>query len=184
MAITPIDIQKRQFRTRTFGYEKGEVDLFLELVAEELEKLSKANQELKEDLTRNRVSLEEMQEREEMLKATLLTAQKVTGELADNARREAEIVISEAQLRGERIVRDAEDRRIQLIGEIQEVKRQKISFEAGLRALVESHMRLLDLDVVALEDGPAEEGEVEDPLALDEGIRELAPEDQILDEEF
>lgn len=184
MAITPIDIQKRQFRTRTFGYEKGEVDLFLELVAEEMEGLFKANQELKEDLARNRAALEQMREREEMLKATLMTAQKVTEELTQNARREAEIVVSEAQLRGERIIRDAEARRVRLIGEIQEVKRQKISFESSLRALVESHLRLLDLDVLALGEEPGGDAEIDDPLALDEGIRELAPEEEILEEEF
>ncbi len=184
MAITSIDIQKHQFRTRTFGYDKGGVDHFLELVAEEMEKLARANQELKEELARNRVALEEMRDREEMLKATLLTAQRVTEELTENARREAEIVVSDAQLRGERIVRDAEARRVQLIGEIQEVKRQKISFETSLRVLVESHLQLLDLDLVALEDRPSEQAAVDDPLALDEGVRELGPEDRILDEGF
>src|SRR5690606_36988672 len=80
-------------------------------------------------------------------------------DLKKNARKEAENIITEAQLRAERIVRDAEERRIQLIGEIQEVRRQKVAFETGLRNLVESHLRLLDFDVLTLpgrSGGPAD----------------------------
>lgn len=148
--ITPIDIQQHQFKSRLLGYEKAGVDHFLELVAEELERLNRQNQELKEELARTRSSLEEMRSRELTLKETLLTTQRVTDDLKANARKEAEIMIAEAELRGEKIVRAAEERRIQLISAIQELKRQKISFEIGLRAVVESHLRLLDMDVFSL----------------------------------
>lgn len=148
--ITPMDIQQHQFKTRPFGYEKSSVDHFLELIAEELELQLRQNQELKENLVRTRAALEEMREREMTLKDTLITTQRVTDELKANARKEAELIISEAQLRGEKIVRDAETRRLQLVGEIQETKRQKVAFETGLRNLVESHLRLLSLDVVQM----------------------------------
>jgi len=155
MRITPIDIQQQQFKTRPLGYEKGGVDQFLELVADELEGLVRQNQDLKEELARQRVILEEMRGREQTLKETLLTTQKMTDDLKANARKEAEIVLAEAQLRAERVVRDAEERRIALIGEIQEAKRQKISFETSLRVVVESHLRLLDSNVMALPRGSA-----------------------------
>jgi len=158
MAITPIDIQQQHFKTRPLGYEKGGVDRFLELVAEEMERLSRMNQELKEDLARNRATLEEMQDREATLKKTLMTTQKMTDELKNNARKEAENILADARLRAERILRDADDRRIQLIGDIQEIKRQKISFESSLRALLESHMKLIGMNILQLE------GETESPL--------------------
>jgi len=176
MTITPIDIQQHQFKTRPLGYEKTGVDHFLELVADELERLHKQNQEFKEELSRTRTSLEDMRSREATLKETLLTTQKMTDEIKVNARREAEIVLAEAQLRAERIVRDAEERRIQLIGEIQEVKRQKISFETSLRALVESHMRMLDLDVVSLEGG-RDDRLLEEPLPFDRETRVVNDDD-------
>lgn len=153
MSITPIDIQQQQFKTRPLGYEKGGVDHFLELVADELETLVRQNQDLKEELARQRVLLEEMRGREQTLKETLLTTQRMTDDLKANARKEAEMVLAEAQLRAERVVRDAEERRIALIGEIQEAKRQKISFETSLRVVVESHLRLLDSNVMALPGG-------------------------------
>ncbi len=169
MRVTPIDIQQQQFKTRPFGYDKGGVDRFLELVADELEALIRQTQDLKEELARQRASLEEMRGREQTLKETLLTTQRMTDDLKANARKEAQILIAEAQLRAERIVRDAEERRIALVGEIQEAKRQKISFETSLRVLVESHLRLLDGNVVALS-GPAEKSD-QKPAELPE----LAP---------
>lgn len=171
MNITPIDIQQQQFKTRPLGYDKAGVDRFLELIADELERLHKERQELKEELSRIRATVEEMREREATLKETLVTTQKMTDELKANARRESEIILADAQLRAERIVRDAEERRIQLIGEIQEIKRQKISFESSLRALVESHMRLLDLEVLQVEKG-TEANLLEEPLPFEKGAAE------------
>ena len=151
MVLTPIDIQQQRFKTRPLGYEKFGVDHFLELVSEEMERLCLLNQDLKEELARVRESLEEMRSREASLKETLITTQKITEDMKNNARREGDLILTDAQLRAERIVRDAEERRIQLITDVQEIKRQKIAFESGLRSLIESHMRLLDFDCVAME---------------------------------
>jgi cell division initiation protein len=177
MAITPIDIQQQRFKTRPFGYDKSGVDYFLELISAELERLCKVNQGLKEELARNRVTLEEMRGREELLKETLLTTQKMVEDMKNNARREGEIILADAQLRAERIVRDAEDRRIQLISDIQQVKRQKISFESSLRSLVESHLRLLDLDVVMVEKQGGRELYYDERLPFEEGLHDSGDED-------
>ena len=150
MRITPIEIQQHQFKTRLLGYDTAAVDTFLEMLADELERLHKQNNELKESLARTRTALDQLRERERALQETLLTAQQITDELKNNARREAEVLIAEAHLEGEQVIRNAAERKMQLINEIQELKRQKISFESGLRALIESHLKLLDLDILQL----------------------------------
>ncbi len=180
MAITPIDIQQHRFKSRPFGYDKAGVDHFLELVSEEVARLYKSNQDLKEELARTRTALEEMRGREAMLKETLMTAQKMTDDLKNNARREGEIIISDAQLRAERTLREAEDRRVQLINDIQEIKRQKVTFQSSLRSLVECHMRLLDLEVVTMERNEAKELHYDERLPFEENLNE--PDDRdILD---
>ena len=146
MRITPIEIQQQQFKTRMFGYDTAAVDAFLEMLADELERLHTQNNELKESLSRTRSSLDELRDREKALQETLMTAQQVTEELKTNARKEAEILIAEAHLEGERVVREANERRVQLLSEIQEIRRQKISFEGGLRSLIENHLKLMDID--------------------------------------
>jgi len=82
-----------------------------------------------------------------MLKETLLTTQKVTDELKSNARREAELLLADAGLRAEKVVLAAEEQRLELVNEIREIKRQRIDFESSLRALLDKHLRMLDLDV-------------------------------------
>ena len=152
MRITPIEIQQHQFKSRLLGYDTAAVDSFLEMLADELERLQRQNNELKESLARTRTSLEEMREREKALQETLLTAQQVSEELKQNARKEAEILVAEAHMEGEQVIRDAVERRVQLISEIQDLKRQKVSFEASLRALIDGHLKLLDMDVMQLEE--------------------------------
>jgi cell division initiation protein len=151
MRITPIEIQQHRFKSRLFGYDTAAVDQFLEMLADELERLHHQNNELKETLARTRNSLEQMREREKLLQQTLVTAQKMTEELKEQARRDAEIVLAEAHIEGERILRDANERRIQLVGEIQELKRIRHSFRNSMRVLIDNHKQLLDMDIDTLQ---------------------------------
>ena len=167
MRITPIEIQQHQFKTRLFGYDTAAVDPFLEMLADEIERLHKQNNELKESLARTRSALEQMREREKALQETLMTAQRVTEELKNNARKEAEIMLAEAHLEGEQVVRSADERRLQLINEIQDLKRQRISFESGLRSLVEGHLKLLDMEILQI-DGA--QRELKDQPLLEDGF--------------
>ncbi|MCD6186715.1 MAG: DivIVA domain-containing protein [Desulfuromusa sp.] len=171
MRITPIEIQQHQFKSRLFGYDTAAVDHFLEMLADELERLHKQNNELKESLARTRSSLDQLRDREKTLQETLMTAQQVTEELKINARKEAEIVVAEAHLEGERVVRDANERRVQLISEIQEIRRQKMTFEGGLRALIENHLKLMDIDALQIEED-GYQARLLEPLLSDKDIDE------------
>ncbi|MEJ2490774.1 MAG: DivIVA domain-containing protein [Desulfuromonadales bacterium] len=150
MKISPIDIQQQQFKSRPFGYEKAGVDSFLERVAEELERLIAENQDLQEQVARLKETMADLRVREETLKETLVTTQKVTEEMKANARREAEVLLAETEVKAERLLQNAEDRRLQLLEEIQDIRRQKVDFEVSLRGLLERHIRLLGLNDVAI----------------------------------
>ncbi len=167
MKITPIEIQQHQFKTRMFGYDSSSVDQFLEMVADELERLHKQNHELKETLARTRTVLDQMKDREQALQQTLMTAQQVTEELKNTARKEADVVMVDARLQGEQIVRSAEERRLQLMRDIQEIKRQKISFECSLRALIDGHLKLLDMETFAIDESEDEAALLETQLSLE-----------------
>ncbi len=164
MRISPIDIQQQQFKSRLMGYDKAGVDQFLELLAEELEHLVRNNQDLQEELARTNAILTEMRDREETLKETLISTQKITETLKSTARREVDVLMAEAEIKAERLMHNAEERRLQLIKEVQEVKRQKVDFEISLRGLLEKHIRMLDLNVVAIEQQDADARMLEEPL--------------------
>lgn len=169
MKISPIEVQQHQFKTRLLGYDSNAVDQFLELVADELEHLHKQNHELKETLARTRTVLDQLKDREQALQQTLMTAQQVTDELKSSARKEADVVMVDARLQGEQILRSAEERRLQLMRDIQEIKRQKISFESSLRALIDGHLKLLDMESYAIEESVDQVGILETQLNLEAG---------------
>lgn len=165
MRITPIEIQQHQFKARLFGYDTRQVDQFLEFLADELESQQRQNIELKESLARAKSTMEELREREKSLQQTLMTAQQMADELRDGARKDGELIVANAHLESERVVRDANYQRLQLLSEIQDIRRQKLSFQQSLRALVESHLKLMDLDHPSLPEEEQSQPLLQDPMS-------------------
>ncbi|WP_136514214.1 DivIVA domain-containing protein [Geomonas edaphica] len=147
MKITPMDIQQQQFKGKMFGgLDPEDVDAFLQLVAGEMEELIRENNDLKERINRNQTQMTEMEAREAQLRETMLAAQRITEEMKANAQKEAHLMISEAELKGERIIADAENKLVQLNNQIQELKRDKLQFESGFKNLLDTYYKLLALD--------------------------------------
>jgi cell division initiation protein len=147
MNISPLDIQQQQFKGKMLGgLDPNDVDAFLQMVAAEMESLIRENTELKERSRKSAEQMAELAEREVSLRETMLAAQKVTEEMKANAQKEATLVVSEAELKGERIVADAENRLLQLNNQIHEVRRQKLQFESNLKSLLEAHLKMLNLE--------------------------------------
>jgi cell division initiation protein len=147
MNITPLDIQQQQFKGKMLGgLDPNDVDSFLQMVAFEMESLIRENSELKEQVRKFTQQLEEFSQREVTLRETMLAAQKVTEEMKANAQKEAHLTVSEAELKGERIVAEAENRLLQLNNQVYEIKRQKLQFETNLKSLVEAHLKMLSFE--------------------------------------
>lgn len=147
MKITPLDIQQQQFKGKLFGgLNPEEVDSFLQMVAHEMENLNRENALLKEQVAKAAADAEAFTQRERDLRDTLLAAQKISEEMKNNARKEAELAVAEAEVQAEKIVADAESRLIQLKNEIQELRMQKAQFEASFRSLLDSHNKMLSLN--------------------------------------
>jgi len=147
MNITPLDIQQQQFKGKMLGgLDPRDVDTFLQMVAAEMEDLVRENSELKEQGRKVSQQLDEFSQREVTLRETILAAQKVTEEMKANAQKEAHLIVSEAELKGERIVADAENRLLQLNNQIHELRRQKLQLEANLKSTLEAHLKMLTLE--------------------------------------
>jgi cell division initiation protein len=146
MKISPMDIQQQQFKGKMFGgLDAEDVDAFLQSVAGEMEELIRENGELKERLNRNATAIAEMEARESQLRETMLAAQRITEEMKANAQKEAHLVVSEAELKGERIIADAERKLVELSNQIQELRRDKVQFESGFKGLLDTYYKLLAL---------------------------------------
>ena len=147
MKITPLDIQQQQFKGKMFGgLDPEDVDTFLQMVAQEMEELARENNELKELSRKAAAEAEELANRERDLRDTMIGAQKVTEEMAANAQKEASLKITEAELKAERLLADAEQQLAALKNEILELRRQKLQFEMAFKSLLDTHYKLLTLD--------------------------------------
>jgi cell division initiation protein len=147
MNITPLDIQQQQFKGKLFGgLDQEDVDAFLQTVSQEMEGLSRENSDLKEQLRRHTEAMAEMSSREVQLRDTILAAQKITEEMKANAQKEATLIISEAELKAERILADAENKLAQLGSQIQDLRREKLQFETALKSLLDTHYKMLTLN--------------------------------------
>lgn len=144
MRLTPLDIQQKQFRSVLRGVDAHEVKQFLELCADDLEKLVRETIELKEEVRARDAQLAETRDRERALQEALVSAQRLAAEMKDQARKEADIIIANAELQADRIVQSAHNRRTSIVEDLAELKRQKISFEVEVRTAVESHLKLLE----------------------------------------
>lgn len=146
MKITPLDIQQYQFRKKMSGFDPEEVKNFLELVRGEMEELVRENNALKDELKRTVQRLGEYREREQTVKQTLLTVQKLSDDIKAQANKESETIIAEADVRAQEIVQQAAQRASHLQSEIRELRRQKILFEDNLRSQLSSHLKMLQAD--------------------------------------
>jgi cell division initiation protein len=145
MKLTPLDLQQKTFRkTRLGGVDEAEVKAFLGESAAEMEELLRKVHQQDEDLRKQIARIAEYREREQLLQTTLTTAQRLTEEMKTSSRKEAELVLSSAELQAEKIIANAQAKRLQLIGEIEELKRVKVAFLSQLAGILESHRAMLE----------------------------------------
>ena len=160
MKITPLDIQQQQFKTRFRGFDIREVDAFLEQMAETFEMLQKTNQNLTDEVRRLELEIQGYRKREETFKRALLNSQKVLDQMKDNARKSAELIIAEAEVKAEKILNKAHNRLAQLHEDISELKRQRMQIEVQISSIIEAHSRLLEIGKEGIKESDEEDDKI------------------------
>jgi cell division initiation protein len=153
--ISPMDIQKQTFGTKLRGFDAEEVRSYLTIVAEEVAALQRERDSLDQEVQGLRGLVDEHRERETILKNTLLTAQRVSEELREAARKQADAVVKEAEMQADRLLELAQARAHEVERGILELRGHRSSLRTDIRALITRLTTILDLQ---------EEAEVEDNL--------------------
>jgi cell division initiation protein len=146
MNITPLDIQQKRFHAGFRGYESREVDAFLELVREEMEALMREVAEQREFRQVYDQRMAELQEREETVKNTMIMTQKLADDTRENARKEAELIIKDAEFRSREIINKAQQEKVKLEAEIQELKRRKHHFLEDVKKVIQMHLEMVNFE--------------------------------------
>src|SRR5450759_62436 len=142
MALTPIDIHHKEFKTARFGgYNEEDVDSFLDLVADEFERLLQESNDSKQQMEHMKKRLAEFEEMQTSLQSALLAASKSAEGVKAPARRGSEALLSKAQEESDSLMRSAQEQARQTILAAQN-DRQKT--ERAITKLAEVKKRYLE----------------------------------------
>jgi len=168
MRITPLGLRNHDFRRRWSGYARDEVDEFLQVVSEDYEAALREIEAQRERIMHLELRVNEVAATEQVLQDTLTTAQKLSEDLKLTATKESEVLVREAELKGEKILEAAHQRAAELAADIREMKQLKTRLAASVRSTLETHLRLLD----SLAEEPAADPRREGNVAM---LRRPAP---------
>ena len=146
MNLTPLDIQRQTFSRALKGYNTDEIRAYLQLIAEEIERLLRDVDRLARENAMLREDLDEHNARERILKDTLLSAQKVSEDVKANAQKEAELIVKDAELLSERLTGQAMARVAELERTIQDLKIERKGARNKLQSTIDTIQQLLMLD--------------------------------------
>lgn len=144
MRLTPLDIQNHAFRRRLSGYDREEVDAFLEMIAGDYESLVREAEGLRERVRVLEGRVEQLSAHETTLQETLITAQSLSADLKHSAVKESELLLSEAEVKAEKILDAAHRRVARLAEDIREMKALRTRLGTAVRTTIETHLTLLE----------------------------------------
>ena len=146
MRITPLDIQQMVFKVTFRGYDKEEVNRFLEELAQTVELLNRDYAVQREKVIFLEQQLGELKRTEATLSSTLLAAQSLAEDVKQNAHREADLVIKEAELKAGELMHRARVELTDTQRDLSALQKQRLLMVERLRASLRMFERMLEVE--------------------------------------
>jgi cell division initiation protein len=147
MALTPLDIRKQTFAQKLRGADPLEVEQFLALAADELERRIGELERLERDNRELRARLGETEKRERQLQDALLRGKTVSDEMIATSQREAQLLVKEAEIHADRLVTQAMERAQEVESRIQELRTRRKELQLRLRGTLELFAQILEAEM-------------------------------------
>ena len=144
ISITPLDMRQARFTTAIRGFDKADVTTFLQEAAEGFDHAMRENERLRMEIVRLEASLNQFRELEGSLKTTLMSAQKVADDMRENAQREAQRIVREAEGRAEMALQRAQAKTEDIEREIDGLRIKRREAETNLEATIAALHNTLD----------------------------------------
>ena len=144
MNISPLDIRKHEFKKSIRGYDTDEVTAFLDLISIEFENIIRENSMLKDKAVNTDSQLKKYYDIESTLRETLLSAQRAREETIETAKKHADVIIREAEVKAAAIIDEGRNELSRIRSTFTELKVQKDSYLAKMKALINAQLEMLD----------------------------------------
>lgn len=144
MVLSPLDIHNKEFTKVFRGYQEDEVNEFLDQIIKDYEITIRAKKDSEKEVEELTEKVDHFIKIEETLNKSIIVAQDTAEELKANARKEAKLMIKEAEKNADRIVNEAlgESRKIAM--ETEELKRQAKVFRTRVKMLIEAQLEMVN----------------------------------------
>lgn len=142
--ITPLDIQNKQFKRAFRGYASKEVDVFLDDINNNYENLYKENIELKDKIGMLTDQIRQYNNLEETLKSTLVLAQSTADEVTGSARKKAELIIEDSELRSQNLIREAMEEVRKINMEYESLNKEMFVFKTKYKSFMQAQLISLE----------------------------------------
>ena len=144
MNISPLDIRKHEFRKSLRGFDPDEVMAFLDMISLEFENLIRENSLMKEKVANLDSQLKKYHDIESTLQETLLSAQRACEDTITTSKKQAEVIIREAEVKAASIIEEGRKKLSGLRSSFTEMKIQKEIYQTKLKALINAQLEILE----------------------------------------
>jgi cell division initiation protein len=122
MALTPVEVRHIQLKRGLFGYRKGAVHRMMDDNADSFETVWRERSQLVERVEELETEVSRHVELEGLLRSTLISAERASQDIREGARRDASVIVSEANAEARKVMRDAITEKEQLMGDVRRVQ--------------------------------------------------------------
>lgn len=167
MKLTALEIKQQEFEKSLRGYDKAEVQAFLNLVSNEWEHMVTKVKELEAQLAKMEEKLEHYERVEQALHETLQTAKDSADQKMVGAKKEAKNIVEKAELESEAIIREANQQRQQVRQSVLQLLDRREEIIGGIRSyleLAQESLQQFSKDEASLFTLPKQE-KLKDPMA-------------------
>jgi cell division initiation protein len=122
MPLTPVEVRHVELRRGLFGYNRAAVQRLMEDIADSFEAVWRERADLAERCEALESEVSRHAELESLLRSTLVSAERASQEMKEQARRESDVIVTEANGEARKILRDAITEKEQLLGEVRKIR--------------------------------------------------------------
>jgi len=159
--ITPAEIRGKEFSRVMSGYKKAEVNEFLEELATQTELLLATTKELEKQIQEKDKKLDDLDEQKDLLRKTLILAEKIKDETINNAKNEAENIIKDAEISSREKVKKAKDYLSILEHDFINLKEKKMQFIVNFKSQLNAMLEILERNIQQESSEPKKKSNIE-----------------------
>ncbi len=142
--ITPMDIHNKEFEKGFRGYDTEAVDAFMTELVHDYEVLYRENREMTDKIEQLEKRLAQYEQMEATMNNTLALAQETGENVKKSARKEADLILQEAEQERQNILRDAQRSLREAHDKYAVIRNEIAVFRAKMESILNSQLQLLD----------------------------------------